>query len=155
MKLGGLKPEPGSTKRRKRIGRGVGSGHGKTSCRGNTGAGQHSAPRHDARFEGGQMPFYRRIPKRGFVNPTRKEYAAVNLTDLAELDVEVVTVELLRERGLVGWRESVKVLGDGERHPGHRQELPETADGCGGRFRALDAGGGWDADPVGGVAEGR
>ena len=115
MKLGGLKPEPGSTKRRKRIGRGVGSGHGKTSCRGNTGAGQHSAPRHDARFEGGQMPFYRRIPKRGFVNPTRKEYAAVNLTDLAELDVEVVTVELLRERGLVGWRESVKVLGDGER----------------------------------------
>jgi len=114
VKLGGLKPEPGSTKRRKRIGRGVGSGHGKTSCRGNTGAGQHSAPRHDARFEGGQMPFYRRIPKRGFVNPTRKEYAAVNLTDLAELDVEVVTVELLRERGLVGWRESVKVLGDGE-----------------------------------------
>jgi len=114
VKLGGLKPEPGSTKRRKRIGRGVGSGHGKTSCRGNTGAGQHSAPRHDARFEGGQMPFYRRIPKRGFVNPTRKEYAAVNLTDLAELDVEVVTVELLRERGLVGWRKSVKVLGDGK-----------------------------------------
>jgi large subunit ribosomal protein L15 len=114
VKLGGLKPEPGSTKRRKRIGRGVGSGHGKTSCRGHTGAGQHSAPRHDARFEGGQMPFYRRIPKRGFVNPTRKEYAAVNLTDLAELDVEVVTVELLRDRGLVGRRESVKVLGDGE-----------------------------------------
>jgi len=86
VKLGGLKPEPGSTKRRKRIGRGPGSGHGKTSGRGHGGAGQHSAPRHDARFEGGQMPFYRRIPKRGFVNPTRKEYAAVNLTDLAELD---------------------------------------------------------------------
>ena len=114
MKLGGLKPEPGSTKRRKRIGRGVGSGHGKTSGRGHTGAGQHSAPRHDARFEGGQMPFYRRIPKRGFVNPTRKEYAAVNLTDLAGLEVPVVTVELLRERGLVGKRELVKVLGGGE-----------------------------------------
>ena len=114
MKLGGLKPEPGSTKRRKRIGRGVGSGHGKTSGRGHTGAGQHSAPRHDARFEGGQMPFYRRIPKRGFVNPTRKEYAAVNLTDLAKLEVEVVTVDLLREKGLVGQRESVKVLGGGE-----------------------------------------
>ena len=114
MKLGELKPEPGSTKRRKRIGRGVGSGHGKTSCRGHTGAGQHSAPRHDARFEGGQMPFYRRIPKRGFVNPTRKEYAAVNLTDLAKLEVEVVTVDLLREKGLVGQRESVKVLGGGE-----------------------------------------
>jgi large subunit ribosomal protein L15 len=114
VKLGELKPEPGSTKRRKRIGRGVGSGHGKTSCRGHTGAGQHSAPRHDARFEGGQMPFYRRIPKRGFANPTRKEYAAVNLTDLAKLEVEVVTVDLLREKGLVGQRESVKVLGGGE-----------------------------------------
>ena len=114
MKLGELKPEPGSTKRRKRIGRGVGSGHGKTSCRGHTGAGQHSAPRHDARFEGGQMPFYRRIPNRGFVNPTRKEYAAVNLTDLAKLDVEVVTIDLLREKGLIGERESVKVLGGGE-----------------------------------------
>jgi large subunit ribosomal protein L15 len=114
VKLGELKPEPGSTHRKKRIGRGVGSGHGKTSCRGHTGAGQHSAPRHDARFEGGQMPFYRRIPKRGFVNPTRKEFAAVNLTDLAKLEVEVVTVDLLREKGLVGQRESVKVLGGGE-----------------------------------------
>jgi large subunit ribosomal protein L15 len=114
VKLGELKPEPGSTKRRKRIGRGIGSGHGKTSCRGHTGAGQHSAPRHDARFEGGQMPFYRRIPKRGFVNPTRKEYAGVNLADLAELDVAVVTIELMREKGLVGRRELVKVLGGGE-----------------------------------------
>jgi large subunit ribosomal protein L15 len=114
VRLGELKPEPGSTKRRKRIGRGVGSGHGKTSCRGHTGAGQHSAPRHDARFEGGQMPFYRRIPKRGFVNPTRKEYSAVNLTDLAKLEVDVVTIELLREKGLIGERESVKVLGGGE-----------------------------------------
>jgi large subunit ribosomal protein L15 len=114
VKLGELKPEPGSTHRKKRIGRGVGSGHGKTSCRGHTGAGQHSAPRHDARFEGGQMPFYRRIPKRGFVNPTRKEYAAVNLTDLAKLEVEVVTIDLLREKGLVGKRESVKVLGGGD-----------------------------------------
>lgn len=114
MKLGALKPEAGSTKRRKRIGRGVGSGHGKTSCRGHTGAGQHSAPRHDARFEGGQMPFYRRIPKRGFVNPTRKEYTGVNLTDLVKLEVDVVTIDLLREKGLVGQRESVKVLGGGE-----------------------------------------
>ncbi len=114
MRLGGLKPEAGSTKRRKRIGRGVGSGHGKTSCRGHTGAGQHSAPRHDARFEGGQMPFYRRIPKRGFVNPTRKEFVGVNLTDLTKLEVDVVTIDLLREKGLVGQRESVKVLGGGE-----------------------------------------
>ncbi len=114
MKLGGLKPEPGSTHRKKRIGRGVGSGHGKTSCRGHTGAGQHSAPRHDARFEGGQMPFYRRIPKRGFVNPTRKEFVGVNLTELVKLEVDVVTLDLLREKGLVGQRESVKILGGGE-----------------------------------------
>jgi large subunit ribosomal protein L15 len=60
------------------------------------------------------MPFYRRIPKRGFVNPTRREYAPVSLTDLAELEVSVVTVELMRERGLVGKRELVKVLGGGE-----------------------------------------
>ncbi|MCX6844096.1 MAG: 50S ribosomal protein L15 [candidate division WOR-3 bacterium] len=114
MKLGELKPEPGATKRRKRIGRGQGSGHGKTSCRGHGGAGQHSAPRHDARFEGGQMPFYRRIPKRGFVNVNRREYSAVNLTDLAGLEAEAVTIELMRERGLVGQREFVKVLGGGE-----------------------------------------
>jgi large subunit ribosomal protein L15 len=60
------------------------------------------------------MPFYRRIPKRGFVNPTRKEFAVVNLGDLAKLDVEVVTVDALREKGIVGRHESVKVLGNGE-----------------------------------------
>ncbi len=114
MKLGELKPEPGATKRRKRVGCGTGSGHGKTSCRGHKGAGQHSAPRHDARFEGGQMPFYRRIPKRGFVNPTRKEYAVVNLTDLLKLEVETVTVDLLRERGMAPQNMPVKVLGDGD-----------------------------------------
>jgi len=114
VRLGDLKPAPGSTRPRKRVGRGVGSGHGKTSCRGHKGAGQHSAPRHDARFEGGQMPFYRRIPKRGFVNPTRKEYAAVNLSDLAKLEVDAVSVDLLREKGIVGQRELVKVLGGGE-----------------------------------------
>jgi large subunit ribosomal protein L15 len=114
VKLGELKPAPGSTRPRKRVGRGVGSGHGKTCCRGHKGAGQHSAPRHDARFEGGQMPFYRRIPKRGFTNPTRREYAPVNLTDLAKLEVDEVTVEVLRDRGLVGKSDRVKVLGGGD-----------------------------------------
>jgi large subunit ribosomal protein L15 len=114
VRLGELKPAPGSTRPRKRVGRGVGSGHGKTSCRGHKGAGQHSAPRHDARFEGGQMPFYRRIPKRGFANPTRREYVPVNLTDLVKLEVDEVTVELLRDRGLAGRRDRVKVLGGGE-----------------------------------------
>jgi large subunit ribosomal protein L15 len=114
VKLGELRPEPGATHRRKRVGCGTGSGHGKTSCRGHKGAGQHSAPRHDARFEGGQMPFYRRMPKRGFNNPTRVAYSAVNLDRLVELDVDVVTIEVLRERGLVGRDDLVKILGDGE-----------------------------------------
>lgn len=114
MRLGRLKPDPGAKRRRKRVGTGPGSGHGKTSCRGNKGAGQHSASEFDARFEGGQMPFYRRIPKRGFNNPGRTEYSAVNLDRLAELDTNEVTVELLRERRLVDRGRMVKILGTGE-----------------------------------------
>lgn len=114
MKLGDLRPEPGAKKRRKRVGCGMGSGHGKTSCRGHKGAGQHSAGRHDARFEGGQMPFYRRIPKRGFNNPTRVEFEPVNLSDLEQLGAETVTVELLRESGLIRRHLPVKVLGGGD-----------------------------------------
>ena len=114
MKLSALRPEPGSTHRRKRRGCGTGSGHGKTSTRGHKGAGQHSAPRHDARFEGGQMPFYRRIPKRGFVNPTREEFSVVNLGDLAGLGEDAVGIELLRKAGLVRGQLKVKVLGNGE-----------------------------------------
>jgi large subunit ribosomal protein L15 len=114
VRLGDLKPLPGATHKRKRVGCGVGSGHGKTSCRGNKGAGQHSAPRHDARFEGGQMPFYRRIPKRGFVNPTRVEYQVVNVADLAGLEVQAVTVDVLKQSGLVKRPLPVKILGGGE-----------------------------------------
>ncbi|MEO0025333.1 MAG: 50S ribosomal protein L15 [candidate division WOR-3 bacterium] len=114
MKLSELKPAPGAKRRKKRVGCGPGSGHGKTSCRGHKGAGQHSAPEFDARFEGGQMPFYRRIPKRGFQNPTRVEYSVVNLDDLAELGADNVTIELLLERKLVRRGMPVKVLGRGE-----------------------------------------
>jgi large subunit ribosomal protein L15 len=114
VKLGELKPQPGATHKRKRVGCGTGSGHGKTSCRGHKGAGQHSAPRHDARFEGGQMPFYRRIPKRGFVNPTRVEYQVVNLDVIAKLDLDTVTPEQMYERGLITKGAVVKVLGAGE-----------------------------------------
>ncbi len=114
MKLTTLKPAPGSTHRRKRRGCGPGSGHGKTSTRGHKGAGQHSAPRHDARFEGGQMPFYRRIPKRGFVSPARQEYAVVNVGDLAELAIDAVDPAALRAQGLVKGRLRIKVLGSGE-----------------------------------------
>lgn len=114
MKISDLKPAPGARKRKKRVGCGPGSGHGKTSCRGHKGAGQHSAPEFDARFEGGQMPFYRRIPKRGFNNPTRVEFSAVNLDDLAKLNEDNITLELLEERRLVRRRMPVKVLGRGE-----------------------------------------
>ncbi len=114
MKISDLRPAPGAVKRKKRVGCGPGSGHGKTSCRGHKGAGQHSAPEFDARFEGGQMPFYRRIPKRGFNNPTRVEFEVINLTDLARFSEERITVDLLLEKKLVRRGRPVKVLGKGE-----------------------------------------
>ncbi len=113
-KLGELKPDPGARKRRRRLGQGPGSGRGKTAGRGNKGAGQHSASEFDARFEGGQMPFYRRIKKRGFSNPNRVEYEVINVGRLAALEVSEVTVDLLRERRLVRKGRLVKVLGHGD-----------------------------------------
>jgi large subunit ribosomal protein L15 len=114
VRLNELKPDPGARKKRKRVGCGPGSGLGKTSGRGNKGAGQHSASEFDERFEGGQMPFYRRIPKRGFSNVNRVEYAVVNIDRLAGLEADSITVELLREKGLVRKGMRVKVLGNGE-----------------------------------------
>jgi large subunit ribosomal protein L15 len=114
VKLNELRPDPGARKKRKRVGCGPGSGHGKTSCRGNKGAGQHSASEFDQRFEGGQMPLYRRIPKRGFNNVNRVEYAVVNLDRLVDLEADSITVELLRDKGLVRKGMRVKVLGNGE-----------------------------------------
>lgn len=115
MRLNELRPRPGATKRRKRVGCGPGSGHGKTSTRGHKGAGQHSAPSKDARFEGGQMPFYRRLPKRGFKNYTRTSYEVVNVQDLPRAAQEgKVTISSLKAAGLVRTNRPVKVLGDGE-----------------------------------------
>ncbi len=114
MRINELKPATGAVKKKKRVGCGPGSGHGKTSCRGHKGMGQHSAPEFDSRFEGGQMPFYRRIPKRGFKNPTRVEYEVVNLDDLAKLSEEQITVETLLRNKLVRRGKYVKVLGKGE-----------------------------------------
>lgn len=114
MRLNELRPDPGATRRRKRRGCGVGSGHGKTSCRGHKGAGQHSAPRHDARFEGGQMPFYRRIPKRGFKSVAHTTFAVVNLDDIAGLAADSVDVALLVAKGLCRKGAAVKVLGRGK-----------------------------------------
>lgn len=114
MKIDELKPARGAVKKKKRVGCGPGSGHGKTSCRGHKGMGQHSAPEFDSRFEGGQMPLYRRIPKRGFKNPNRVEFEVVNIVDLAKLNEERITIETLRENKLVRHGRPVKILGKGE-----------------------------------------
>ena len=105
----------GANKNRKRVGRGPGSGHGKTSCRGNKGQKSRSGYSHKIGFEGGQMPLYRRLPKRGFTNIFRKEYAVVNLDDLNKLPAgKDVTPELLVTAGFVrNVRSEIKILGNG------------------------------------------
>ena len=117
MSLNNLRPPRGAKHPRKRVGRGPGSGHGKTASRGSKGAKSRSGFRFKRGFEGGQMPLHRRVPKRGFHNPFRVEYLVVNLDTLAEAfePGTSVTPELLRERGLVRAATGlVKVLGRGE-----------------------------------------
>jgi large subunit ribosomal protein L15 len=114
--IGTLHPPRGAHKRRKRIGTGMGSGHGKTATRGSKGQRSRTGARVRPGFEGGQMPLQRRIPKRGFTNIFRKHFAVVNLKDLARFrSEEKVTPELLVQRGLVKkLGDGVKVLGMGE-----------------------------------------
>jgi large subunit ribosomal protein L15 len=110
-----LRPAPGATRSRKRVGRGPGSGHGKTAGRGSKGQKSRSGYRHQRGFEGGQMPLHRRVPKRGFTNIFRTEYDVVNLSALDRFDAgESVTPEKLAERRLAHGRRPVKILGDGE-----------------------------------------
>jgi large subunit ribosomal protein L15 len=113
MRLHDLTPAKGSKKDRKRVGRGPGSGLGKTAGRGEKGQKSRSGYSRRAGFEGGQMPLVRRVPKRGFTNIFRSEYAVINLAQLAGLEGEV-TPELLASRGLVRSGRPLKVLGDGE-----------------------------------------
>jgi len=114
MKLEELKPSPGARKKTKRVGRGPGSGSGKTAAKGHKGQKARSGGVKGPGFEGGQMPLQRRLPKRGFTNIFRKEYAVVNLNDLSELS-GTVTPELLKEQGLIKKMKSgLKVLGVGE-----------------------------------------
>jgi len=114
--LSNLKYAKGSRKNRKRVGRGEGSGHGGTSTRGMNGQMSRSGSKHKAWFEGGQMPLQRRIPKRGFKNYFVKEYAVINLKDLAKIEgVDVITPEVLIDRGIIKKvRDGVKVLSNGE-----------------------------------------
>lgn len=116
MRLHELKPAEGSRHKRKRVGRGMASGWGKTSGRGHKGQGQRSGGGKGPYFEGGQTPLVRRLPKRGFNNPTRKVYAEVKLEDLNRFAPgTVVTPELLLESGLVKKvYDGIKILGNGE-----------------------------------------
>ena len=116
MKLNTIKPAMGATQTRKRVGRGPGSGLGKTSGRGENGQKSRSGYSHKPGFEGGQLPLYRRLPKRGFTNAKFKvEYAVINLSDLNKFENgAVVTPELLKEMGLLkNQLNGVKVLGNG------------------------------------------
>ncbi len=116
MRLEELKPSKGAKKKAKRVGRGVGSGHGKTSTKGHKGQKARSGGVKGPGFEGGQMPLQRRIPKRGFTNIFRKEYAIVNLGELARVSgADPITPEVLLQKGLIkATRDGVKVLGMGE-----------------------------------------
>lgn len=116
MKLEELKSPPGATKRTKRVGRGPGSGHGKTSTRGHKGQKARSGGGVRPGFEGGQMPLQRRLPKRGFTNIFKKEYAILNVKDLNKFeDGTEITPELLKANGLIkSVKDGVKVLGDGD-----------------------------------------
>ena len=115
MNLSDLKPPAGQTKKRKRVGRGMGSGTGKYSTRG--AKGQHSISGFSQKrgFEGGQMPLHRRLPKRGFTNIFKKHYAVVNLNQLEKLEGDTFNVDRLVELGVVKkLHDGLKILGTGQ-----------------------------------------
>ena len=118
MNLSNLKPAEGSTKKRKRIGRGQGSGHGGTSTRGHKGAKSRSGYSKKIGFEGGQMPLHRRLPKFGFQNINRVEYKAINLKDLQSLadkrNLNKIDIQVLIDNGLISRNDLVKTLGNGK-----------------------------------------
>ena len=116
MGLNNLRPAKGSVRGRKRVGRGPGSGHGKTAGRGSKGQKSRSGYRHQRGFEGGQMPLHRRVPKRGFTNARfKKEFAEINLEKLEIFDAgAIVTPEVLLKRGMIkNLRDGLKVLAKG------------------------------------------
>jgi large subunit ribosomal protein L15 len=115
LTLSNLKPAPGSTQARKRVGRGPGSGLGKTSGKGNKGHKARTGGGTNPGFEGGQMPLFRRLPKRGFTNPFRIENQIVNLSDLKKVSATDVSPETLYSAGLIGKPDApVKLLGTGD-----------------------------------------
>ncbi len=114
MNLSNIHAPKKATTKRKRVGRGMGSGMGKTSTRGHKGQRSRTGSRMIRGFEGGQMPLHRRMPKRGFTNIFRKEYSIVSIERLAELGETTITPEILRKAGVIKTKHPVKILGDGE-----------------------------------------
>ncbi|MBR4267736.1 MAG: 50S ribosomal protein L15 [Bacteroidales bacterium] len=118
MDLSQLRPAKGSTKNKKRLGRGQGSGWGGTSTRGHKGAKSRSGYSHKVGFEGGQMPLQRRVPKFGFNNVNRVEYRVINISDLEnlanKLNISDINPEVLKKEGLISKNDIVKVLGNGK-----------------------------------------
>ncbi|HKN32397.1 MAG TPA: 50S ribosomal protein L15 [Terriglobales bacterium] len=114
MNLSNVHAPKRSSEKRKRVGRGMGSGMGKTSTRGHKGQRSRSGSRMLRGFEGGQMPLHRRLPKRGFTNIFRIEYTIINLEKLAGLGETTITPDVLRKAGVVKGKNRIKVLGDGE-----------------------------------------
>ncbi|MFZ0957377.1 MAG: 50S ribosomal protein L15 [Candidatus Sulfotelmatobacter sp.] len=118
MNLSNIRAPKKSSEKRKRVGRGMGSGMGKTSTRGHKGQRSRTGSRMIRGFEGGQMPLHRRMPKRGFTNIFRKEFNIVSLERLAELGKEFhgdpITPDVLRKAGIIKTKHPVKILGDGE-----------------------------------------
>src|SRR5689334_19930128 len=114
MNLSTLRAPKKANSNKKRVGRGMGSGMGKTSARGHKGQRSRSGSRMMRGFEGGQMPLHRRVPKRGFTNIFKTEYTVVNLDRLASLGEKTVTQDLLVRAGIAGKNDLIKVLGNGE-----------------------------------------
>ena len=114
MNLSNLHAPKKANEKRKRVGRGMGSGMGKTSTRGHKGQRSRTGSRMIRGFEGGQMPLHRRMPKRGFTNIFRKEYNIVSLERLVELGESTITPDVLRKAGVIKTKHPVKILGDGE-----------------------------------------
>jgi large subunit ribosomal protein L15 len=114
MNLSNIRAPKNATEKRKRVGRGMGSGMGKTSTRGHKGQRSRTGSRMIRGFEGGQMPLHRRMPKRGFTNIFRKEFTIISVARLAELGETTITPDVLRKAGFIKTNHPVKVLGDGE-----------------------------------------
>jgi large subunit ribosomal protein L15 len=114
MNLSNVRAPKKANENKKRVGRGMGSGMGKTSTRGHKGQRSRSGSRMMRGFEGGQMPLHRRLPKRGFTNIFREEYSVVNVEKLAALGETTINPDMLRKAGLASAKRRVKVLGDGE-----------------------------------------